>query len=372
MLLIPLIRKEWYWSKRNILIVAFLLVLVPVALGASTASLQETVPEDIPVAVVPQDENVSENALSRAESGLSIFASPKRIDNQGSAAANRERAIERLEREEVYLIAEVPPGLLEPGSVRITLVFDGANAPLHQADSEIRGIARDEFNSAREVDPDIDEGNVTVTSEIHGDEKGLGEFLFPAYMLGLLLVLAFTYVPYTLRRDASVLDRVRLDSSLGSLIASKLLFLTGAMLVPLLSFHATGLALGYDVGTLSPVSLVVSTGLLLGTFLAAAMIAASIMLLTRFSDAGQSLNLLVLLGFVAVSAIAFPRGAVSPTRADVAQFLPTHHAAVTARSLLLRDVSVGPYLGRIGTVVAMLAVAAVLLVGAINYYRRTS
>lgn len=372
MLFIPLVRKEWYWSKRNAVIVAFLLVLVPVALGASTASLQETVPEEIPVAVVPQSENVSENSLSRAESGLSIFTSPERINDQGSPAANRERAIERLEREEVYLVAEIPPGLLDPGSVEINLVFDGATAPLHQADSEIKAIARDEFNSAREVDPDIEDGNVTVTSEIHGEEKGLGEFLFPAYMLGLLLFLAFTYVPYTLRRDASVLDRVRLDSSLGSLVASKLLFLTGAMLVPLLSFHATGLALGYDVGTLSPVSLVVSTLVLLVTFLATAAIAASIMLLTRFSDAGQSLNLLVLLGFVAVSTVAFPRGAVSSTRADFAQFLPTHHAAVTVRSLLLRDVSVGPYLGRVGTVVAMLAVAVILLVGSLNYYRRVS
>jgi ABC-2 type transport system permease protein len=373
MLFSPLVRKEWYWSKRNLLIVGFLLVLVPVALGASTVALQDTVPEDIPVAVVAEDQNVTDRELSQAEAGLQTFASPKVVDDQGSPTANRERAIELLEREEVYLVVVVPPGLLdgETESVTLRFIFDGANAPLHQADTEIGDIAQSQLNPVREQATDLDQGNVTVASQINGEQKGLGEFLFPAYMLGLLLFLAFTYVPYTLRRDAGVLDRVRLDASLGSLVASKLLFLTAAMIVPLLSFHATGLALGYEVGTFSPVSLGVSTVVLLGTFLATGMIAASIMALTRFSDAGQSLNLLVLLGVLGVSAIAFPRGAAAPARADVAQFLPTHHAAVTVRSLLLRDVSVAPYLGRIATILAMLAVAAVLLAGSLSYYRRT-
>jgi len=303
--------------------VGFLLVLVPVALGASTAALQETVPEDIPVAVVAENENVTDTEMRQASAGISILASPERVDGQGSPAANRERAIERLEREEVYLVVVVPPGLLseEVAGVELQFVFDGANAPLHQADSEISDIARTRFNSIRETDAAIEEGNVSIESQINGDEKGLGEFLFPAYMLGLLLFLGFTYVPYTLRRDASVLDRLRLESSLGTLVLSKLLFLTAAMLVPLLAFHGTALGLGYEIGTLSPVSLVVSTAVLLGTFLAVGLIAASIMVLTRFSDAGQSLNLLVLLGFLGASAIAFPRGAVAPARADIAQFL---------------------------------------------------
>ena len=374
MLLIPLVRKELYWSKHHALIVAFLLVLIPAALAFSTVALQETVPEDIPVAVVAQNENVSSDELNQASAGLTIFADPQTVTSQESPEANRERAIEMLEREEVYLVVEVPPGLLDADteSVELRFIFDGANAPLHQADSEIVSIAQGPLDDIRETNPDIEEGNVTIETSVEGEQKGLGEFLFPAYMLGLVLFFAFTYVPYALRRDASVLDRLRLESSLGSLIASKVVFLTVAMLVPLLVFHGAGLALGYEVGTLSPVSLAVSLAVLLGVFLAAALIAAAVTVVTRFSDASQSLNLLVLLGTLAVSGIAFPRGAVAPTRAQIAQLLPTHYAAITVRSLMLRDVSPAAYLGMMATVVALIVVAAVLLGGSIAYYRRTT
>jgi ABC-2 type transport system permease protein len=374
MLFIPLVRKEVYWSKHNALIVAFLLVFIPAALAFSTAAVQETVPEDVPVAVVAQNENVTDRELRQATAGLDVFAEAQTVESEGSPAANREQAIEMLEREEVYLVVEVPAGLLdeETDSIQLQFVFDGGTAPLHQADTEIEDIARVRFNSIRATATGSEEGNVEIESSIHGDEKGLGEFLFPAYMLGLVLVFAFTYVPYALRRDAGVLDRLRLDTSVGSFVASKLVFLTVAMLVPLLVFHGAGLALGYDVGTLSPVSLVVSLAVLLGVFLAAGLVAASVTALTRFTDASQSLNLLVLLGFLAASAIAFPRGAVAPGRAQIAQFLPTHYAAVTVRSLMLRDVSPAAYLGMIGTLVAMIVAGAILLAGSVAYYRRTT
>jgi hypothetical protein len=47
MLFIPLLRKEVHWSKRNLVVLGFLLLLVPVAFGMTSVAFQETVPENV-------------------------------------------------------------------------------------------------------------------------------------------------------------------------------------------------------------------------------------------------------------------------------------------------------------------------------------
>jgi len=366
MLLLPLLKKEVHWSKRHVVVLAFLLVLLPGALGIATVGLQETVPEDVPVALVAQNDSVSEDDMGQARSGLGLYADPQEV-------SDRETAMEMLEREEVYIVVEVPPGVLDEDreQVQFNFTFHGAIAPLHQAETELVDLTEQRIGDTRQTV--TGDRNVVVTTQIEGEKKGLGEFLYPALILLLLVFFAFTYIPHELRRDSSVFDRLRTETSLESIITSKLLYLTPLMVLPVLSFHAVALLpqVDYNVGTFDPVSLLASTALLLVTFLALATVAATIMVLSRFSAAGQTTNLLALLGVVGVSAMVFPRGAVSSLRATIAAFMPTHYAAVAVRSFMLKDVSVTTYLDMIGAVVLLLVVGALALKGSIVYYRRT-
>lgn len=367
MVVIPLLQKEVHWSKRNLVVLGFLLILLPAGIAFGTVGLQETVPEEVPVALVAQDDTVTEDDMGQARSGLGLYSSPQDVED-------RETALEMLEREEVYIVVEVPPGVLDEDvdEVEFLFTFHGSIAPLHQAETELVDLTEERIGNIRETA--TGDRNVVVETELEGEEKGLGEFLYPALIMGLLIFFAFTYIPYELRRDAPVFDRLRTETSLESIVASKLLYLTPLMLLPVLSFHATALLpqVDYSVGTLDPVALLMSTALLLVTFLALGMLAAAIMVASRFSAAGQSVNLLVLLGVFGLSTIVFPRGAVSSYRATIAEFMPTHYGAVAIRSFMLKDVSVTTYLDMMGAMVALLVVAALALKGSIVYYRRTS
>ena len=363
MLLIPLLKKEIHWSKRNFLILGFLLILVPATFAWSTIAFQETVPEDIPVAVVAQDGNVTDDDLNRVKTALVLNSKPTVVnDDDRTVAENKAKAREMLRREEVYAVIEVPSNVGESpeAEANFTLTIDGSIAPITEAAPFIVELVEGETDRV--------EGSISATVEVVDEEKGLGEYLYPAYMMALLIFFAFTYFPYELRRDANVLDRLRVETTVERVVASKLIYLGVLMLLPLAVFHAVSWNFGYGVNTTSPAAL----GVLLLTFLGLSTISATVMVLSRFSGAGQFVNLLGALGILTASAIAFPRGSLSSIRPIIAQFLPTHYAAVTVRSLMLKDVGVSTYYDMIAVVVGMALLGTIALKGSIIYYRRTS
>jgi ABC-2 type transport system permease protein len=360
MLLIPLLKKEVHWSKRNILILGFLLILVPATFGWSTIAFQETVPEDIPVAVVAQNDNVTDDDLNQVESALVLNANPKVVNSKETARENQNKAVTMLEREEVYAVIEVPPDPSGTGDTNFTLTIDGSIAPIQEAAPFIVELV--------EGETDRIEGSVNAEVNTVGEENGLGEFLYPAYMMALLIFFAFTYFPYELRRDSHVLDRLRVETTVEAVVASKLLYIGVLMLLPLAVFHAISWNFGYSVNTTSPVAL----GVLLITFLGLSTISGTVMVLSRFSGAGQFVNLLGMLGILAGSAIAFPRGSLSSIRPIIAQFIPVHYAGVTVRSMMLKDVPAGQYTDMILVTVGMFLLGTIALKGSIIYYRRTS
>jgi ABC-2 type transport system permease protein len=364
MLFIPLLRKEIHWSKRNLLVLGFLLILVPAAFGATSVAFQEVEPENVPVATLAQNENVTDDDINSVEAILQGNTNPTEYES-------RSAAMDALEREEVYAIVEIPPNLRDDnpetgGTFRF--IVDGNIAPLLEAAPFIEELVQNRLN-----DTDAVSGNFTIESETVGDDhvdepRSLAEYLYPTFMMGMLIFFAFTYAPYSLARDGTVLDRLRVESSLESLVASKLIFLTALMMLPILVFGGVGMYLGYTVSTLSPVAV----GLLLLTFSSLASFAMAVVVATKFSGAGQFINLLLLLGVAGGSAIDFPRGVVSSLRPAFAELMPVHYGMIAIRSIMLKDVATGVYLDMILVMVGLQILGLFALKGSIVYYRRTT
>ncbi len=351
-----LLRTELHWSRRHLLVLVFLLLFVPLAVGGASLVFQDVVPEHIPVAVVEGDEEVSDTELELVMRSVDPWTDAEVVES-------REEAERMLERETIYGIVVVPPDYLEPETnATFTLVTDGSIAPFQSPSELIQDLITFELQAAGFSE------NLTVEQEVSGEERGFEEYLYPGFMMGLLLFIAFTYVPYSLRREEPVLDRLRVESSLESLVATKLTFLTGLMLVPLIVFHAVAWYYGYGVDTGDPWGIAV----LLGTFLLASTVSLTIVVLTRFSRTGQLLNLVVLFGVLVLSGLVFPRGFFSPLRSTLLELTPTYYAGVIVRSRMLKDSDIALFTDWLIGLALLQLLAVAALLGAITYYRRST
>lgn len=355
MSLVALLRKEVHWSRRNALLLVFLLLAIPAFFAGSSFLFQDVVPRNVPVAVVAEDDSVTQQELSVVEGTIESFTDP-------TIANSRRDADRKLERESVYGMVSVPPGLSDEGQeVTVRWTIDGTVVPFHSPSQILQQLMQ--FHLDRAVDADV-----SVDRETRYGLLDLPEHLFPTVLMTLVVFFAFTYVPYMLRRERTVLDRVRVEASLESLVGAKLLYMTVLTLAPILVFHLAAQYYGYDVASLRPGAIAV----LLLTFFFLATLSATVTILTRFSAAGTFINLIVMLGLLALSALAFPRGFFSTLRTTIAQLLPTHYAVIIVRSLMLKGATVSTFLDWIGALVGLSILALIALELAIVHYRRTT
>lgn len=350
-----LLEKEVHWSLRNALVLVFLLVLLPGFFAGTSVVFQDVLPRDVPIAVTPADDSVDESNVEIVEGTIATFTEPRRVETV-------EDGREMLERESVYAVVEVPPNLDDPSAeAEFRLVVDGAIVPFLSPSEIIGNVLESEMDS-------IFDAEVTAEREVVGEEKSLPEYLYPTFLLALVIFFGFTYVPYNLKNESAVLDRLRVEASLESVVAAKLLFFTALMTVPVVVFHAAALYYGYDVATLTPGAVLV----VLLTFLLVSTVSSAVMILSRFSGVGLFVNVTAMLGVVALSALAFPLGFFSPIRTTVAQLLPTYYAGVITRSVMLKGSRLATFADWLALLVGCLVAAAVALEGSIIYYRRSS
>lgn len=354
MSLVALLRKELHWSKRNALLLVFLLLVIPVFFAGTSFLFQDVVPRSVPVAVVAEDDDVTDRELGITEGTIDSFTNPTVVGSR--AEADRE-----LERESVYAIVTVPPGISEEGDVSVTWTVDGTVVPFQSPSQVLQSLMQFHLDRAFEA-------SVSVDRETQYDRRDLPEHLFPTVLVTLVIFFAFTYVPYMLRRERAVLDRVRVEASLESLVGAKLLSMTALMLAPILVFHAAAQYYSYDVASLHPGAV----GTLLLLFFVLATVSATITILARFDAAGTFGNLILMLGLLALSALAFPRGFFSEARTTIAQLLPTHYAMITVRGFMLKGSSPGVFLDWIAGLVGLTVLALLALELAIVHYRRTT
>ncbi len=355
MSLVALLRKELHWSRRNALLLAFLIVLIPVFFAGTSFLFQDVLPRNVPVAVVAEDDSVTDQELTLAAETIDSFTDPTVVESQ--EVADRE-----LAQESVYGVVAVPPDISERGAdVTVTWTVDGTVVPFQSPSQVIQNFMQ--FHLDRTFD-----ASVSVDREVEHGLFDLPEYLFPTFLMTLAIFFAFTYVPYMLRRERAVLDRVRVEASLESLVGAKLIYMTALMLVPVVVFHLAAQYYGYSVSSLQPGGVVT----LLLTFFFLATVSTTVMVLARFSAVGVFINLVVMLALLALSALAFPLGFFSSLRTSIAQLLPTHYAMIVVRSLMLKETSVWMFLDWIAGLAGITLVAMLALKLAVVWYRRTT
>jgi len=351
-----LLRKEVLWSRHRVVALLFLLVILPGCFAFTTVAFETVVPEDTPIAIVPANDNVSEDGLTIIEGGAAIFSDPKRYDD-------RSEAMRALHRESVYAVLEVPPGVLNEtdGNATFTLYIHGSTVPFQEPSKAIQGITTIYMN-------DNLPANVSIDRQVVGTQRTFSEYLLPVFLLGFLMLFAFTYLPHHLAREADVLERLLVETSLDAVVASKILYTTALMLGPIAAFYAVSTYLGYTVTLLTPA--VVFVYLLTFVYLSA--ISTSIMILTDFSRVGRFLNVGTMFALLTFSSIIYPVGFFSPLRKEIARQMPLHYSMIITRSLSLKDVPLGLFADWLFGLVGFTLATLLLLKLSIERYKRTA
>lgn len=344
------LRKEVLWSRHRLLVLAFVLLLLPGAFAATSVFFQHVLPKDAPVAVVGDDASDADRRVVTA--ALEGFSDPERYDS-------RVAAMTALEREQVYAVVTVPPGVADPATeeATVTIAIDGDVVPYREPSAALANVVRFSLDRAVEAD-------VSVERRIVGGERILSSYLVPTFLTVVVMTYAFAYLPYNLARERRVLDRLRVEASLWRAFAGKLLFLAALLLVPMAVFAAVAAALGYDVAVLAPAAVVAY----LLTFLALGSVAGAVTLVTDFDTSGRLANVLLLFGFLGFSGLVYPVGFFSAWRREVVRLVPTHYAVVVARSATLKGASAGDFASWLAGLGGFALACAGLLYVSTRYY----
>lgn len=347
--------RELRWTRRRFAALLVVLIGLPAVLAAASLLFQTVIPRTAPVAVVPGSASVTAEELDLAHKTVRVIAEPVAYDT-------REAAFRALDREQVYGVVVVPPGLTaESGSVTVDYYISGQVVPYREPSSAVASV----------MDRLLDRGlpaDVTVTRRVVGPEPTLSEYLLPTFLFVLLGVLAFAYLPYVLASEAGALDRVRVESSLAAYLGAKLTAFTALALVPVGTFALVARLLAYEVAVLAPGGVAV----LLATFLALAALSGAVTFLTRFSTAGRLLNVLVLFLVLAFSGIVYPAGFFSPARRELIRLVPTHYAVVLVRNAMLKGLPPTTYPVAVAAVAGFCLASLLLAAGSLRYYRRVA
>lgn len=345
------LKKELLWSRHRIVALLFVLVLLPGAFAGSSVFFQSVLPRDAPVAVVGT-EDVSPDDRAVVEASLDLFSKPRAFDSRAAA-------FRALERESVYAVVDVPPGIADPdvARVNVTITIDGDTVPYREPSGALVTVVSRSLNS------NLDK-RVAVTREVRGTERRLSSYLVPTFLLMLVATLALAYLPYNLAREEAVVDRLRVETSLLTVLVGKLLFFTAVLAIPVLVFAGASVALGYDLQVFAPGALFAYVV----TFLALGAVATAVTFASRFSTTGRLANVLILFFVFGFSGLVYPAGFFSPVRREVIRRVPTHYAVVLARRTTFEAVSTVAFAESLAGLTVFCLISFVPMVAAVRYY----
>lgn len=346
------LQKELAWSRRRLVPLLLLLVVLPASLGYVTTGFDNVLPTDTPVGIVAESESVTEDDIAIARGALAFFSDPRTFDSPASA-------FRALEREQVYAVVRVPPGVTDTDVTSTVRVYvHGSMVPYHQPSEAVVNVLRFRLQQ-------VLEGSIEIERSIVGQRHSLSAYLVPTFLLVMVLLLGSGYLPYNLAAEQPVLDRIRVESSIEALLATKIAFFGALLLVPIGVFQVASIVFGYD--------LVIGMGAVLVSllvFVSAGALGSAVVLLTRFSTWGYLFNLLGLFAILLFSGLLYPAGFFSPVRREVVRLLPTHYAIIAIRGMTLRSGSIGTYRWWI-VGLAVLALASLVFAGAaVRVYER--
>jgi ABC-2 type transport system permease protein len=349
-----LLGKELTWGRHKFVALLVILVVLPAIFAYSTFAFQHVLPTDAPVGVTPQEASVTEDDLNIATAALTFFSDPQTYDSEDAA-------MRALSRERVYAVITVPPDLTDEslGTAHFDVYVSGSIVPYQQPAQALTSIV------SYTLDDQLPR-EVTASRTVVGTDYNLSEYMIPMFLLALVSLVALVYLPYTFDQEAAVIDRLRVETSLYAVVASKLAFFAALLVVPLAVFDVTSALAGTDLHVLSLGTALVT----LLTFLLLGLVATTLMLLLGLGTWGRIANLLVMLFVLTFSGLAYPVGFFSPARRWFVRQVPTHYSAVTARGFVLRDDPIGLYSDWLLGLAACVVVAAVLFAGTVELYER--
>jgi ABC-2 type transporter. len=350
-----LLYKELRWLRRNIATVVLVLVVLPAIVATGTVAFQQVIPRDTPVALVPEDDSVTDDEMSAMRGVTTFFADPHTYE-----PGERERAMRDLTREEVYAVFVVPPGLLnESADVTVEMIVEEEMVPYEQPSLAIASILR--FQAGQILPADVGVERTAI-----GEDRTLSEFLVSIGAMLVTILFAFAYVPYVVADEQQVFRRIRVESSLWHLLASKFAVLIPLLLVPVLSFQGIAAYLNFSVDLIAPGAIAVT----LLTFVYLTAISLGIMFLTRFETVGRMLNVTLLFGSLAFSNLVYPAGFFSPLRREIAKSSPLHYSMVVQRGISLKGNDLGLYTDYLLWLGGFTALCLLFLAGSVVYYDR--
>ncbi len=352
---LPLFRKEFYSSKHRIVTLILMLAILPAFFAFTTVAFENTVPEDTPIALVPQSEETTPQDMDLVRGFVTGFSAPQDYEDFETAKT-------AMFRERVYAIIEVPPGLLDPDATSSMVVYiEGSNVPFDEPSQ----LAIDLIKATVEDNEQV-QGEINIRREVVGPDFDINEYLIPILFMIVVLIFAFGYIPFDLSREKYVINRLEIESSLEKVIATKITVYMLFMLVSLLIFQVSVHYLDYGINVFSPLS----TFSFIITFLYLSMVSVSLMVATEFKAVGRYVSVILLFIVIMFSALLFPRGLFSGIRRRVAEILPTHYSMVMARSGMMKEAPNALYTEYIIMSLLTTLGALVLLKLSIIYYRR--
>ncbi len=351
--LLALLRKETLAVRGNIGLFVVLLILIPGALVAGTVVYERTIPRDVPVGVVAADETTTDDDIAITRAGVTFFATPVSYEDP-------ELVEDALLREEVYFAIVVPANITEEGNdVTFTVISDQTIVPFQEPANITVSVMSGQLDRSLPA-------HVTVEHKRLGVKRELSEYLVPTGLLAFLVLYALIFLPYQVRGERLVLDRLQTESRLDLVVASKLLFYGALLIVSAVTVGLVTAALGYDIAALAPMTL----GVLLLTFVFLGAIGLAVLFVFKLGSAGVFVNLGLALGIFSLSSFVYPVGFFSEIRKEIARSLPTHYSMISLRSAMLRDAPVTLYTDYLVWLGATAVLSVVVLKLAVVSYRR--
>jgi len=318
-----------------------------------TTVFGDVLPTNTPIAVTPESDDVTEDDIAIARGAITVISDPVTYEST-------EEGHDALQREEVYAIVEIPSNIAgadESAHQTFTLIVDGSIVPYKEPSEFMVNLLN--FYLDRNLDQ-----SVTVEHEVVGSENTLSEYLVPIGMIMTLLIFSFAYLPYHLANERQVLKRLRVESSLEKVIATKITFFSLLMLLPFIIFSLVSRYMDYGISSIS----LPLVGVLLLTFIYLCAISTSVMFFTNFSTTGQFLNIIIFIGHIVFGSMMYPAGFFSQLHREIARTIPLHYSTIIVRSEVLKDVQISLFYDWIGNLILFTLLTIVMLQVSIKYY----
>jgi len=318
-----MLKKEILISKRNISII-LLIILLPMVFGLLSGSFKKTIPRNTPVMIVPQNNDVTQDDMDYVEGWTSLFSKPV-------IGINDEEGIYRLQREEAYLVFVVPPNVTETmtGGGDFEILIDYSFVPVEKISEYVVHNVEIYFSTTSFRGSDI------VLTKIN-TRKTMPEYMLPGFIMLMISLMALTILPHNMYGERTVIRRLIIEHSFGSMVMAKIIFFIILAAIQLLILRWSEVIVEIETSNIGLETFIIV--LLSVVYLSS--ISLSISFLTKFSNAGNLINTLFLFMIILFSGLFYPVGFFPTFLQKLSLIFPTYYSMIILRGVMLKEVDI--------------------------------